>query len=101
MLFLNDSQGRNEFLTRNDNGLSNFLKFTHNDSLFCHFGFSLVSENPQTFVILNEWNEQKIHIVILSVSEISTEFKTHFDFMDTSLSYESSVWQGKKLGIVR
>ena len=43
---------------------------------------------------------RKIHIVILSVSEISTEFKirlkalkSHFDFMDTSLSYESSVWQ--------
>ena len=41
---------------------------------------------------------RKIHIVILSVSEISTEFKTrfktlksHFDFMDTSLSCESSV----------
>ena len=62
------------------------------------------------FVILSEWNERKIHIVILSVSEISTEIKTHikfkvknprlkgtnlrFDFMDTSLSCESSVWQG-------
>ena len=41
---------------------------------------------------------RKIHIVILSVSEISTEFKirlkalkSHFKIMDTSLSCESSV----------
>ena len=41
---------------------------------------------------------RKIHIVILSVSEKSKEFETrlkalksHFDFMDTSLSCESSV----------
>ena len=30
------------------------------------------------FVILSELCERKIHIVILSVSEISTEFKTRF-----------------------
>ena len=32
------------------------------------------------FVILSLCKKQKIHIVILSVSEISTEFKTHFKF---------------------
>ncbi len=36
-----------EFLTRNDNGLSNFLKFTHNDGLFCHFELSLESEKSK------------------------------------------------------
>ena len=37
-----------------------------NDGLFCHF---------EPFA-----KRRKIHIVILSVSEISTEFKTHFKF---------------------
>ena len=73
-------------------------------------GFVILSERNEQkihIVILSLCTKQKIHIVILSVSEISTEFKIHskfkvknprlkganlrFDFMDTSLSCESSV----------
>ena len=63
------------------------IRKARNDSGICHFEFFA--------------KRQKTYIVILSVSEISTEFKTHFkfkvknprlkyaksrfDFMDTSL----------------
>ena len=44
------------------------MLFARNDSEFCHFERSALAQ-----------------------SEKSTEFKMHFDFVDTSLSYESSV----------
>ena len=96
------------------------MLFTRNDSEFCHFEpfvkrrkihttchFEWVKRATQR--VARRSRSKKIHIVILSVSEISTEFKTHFEFkvknprlkgtnlrfefMDTSLSCESSVWQ--------
>ena len=113
------------------------MLFARNDSGICHFEWVRRAKNPH-FDFMDtslsyessvwqgfchcEWvkratqrvarrsRSKKIHIVILSVSEISTEFKTHFEFkvkkrlkyansrsyfMDTSLSYESSVWQSK------
>ena len=71
--------------------------------------------DKQILVILSEWNERKIHlqrrqgIVILSLlqkGEKSTEFKTHFKFMDTSpkAQYDKdsvilSEWNERKIQI--
>ena len=58
-----------------------FCVAIYKKTMDCHAVFAKTARNDGGFCHLEPFvKRRKIHIVILSVSEISTDFKTHFKF---------------------